>query len=514
MNGAESLLRTAAAAGIEICFANPGTTEMPFVAAFDKGTGIRAVLGLFEGVCTGAADGYGRMAGKPALTLLHLGPGFANGIANLHNARRARTPIINIIGDHATWHLAADAPLTSDIISLASPVSSWIRTNNSAEELASDMAEAIASAIRLPGSIATLIVPHDNQLNENADPVSPKILPPSEPISEEAISRSLAALRRPDTTALFLGGKALTHRGLIAAARVASVTRCRLICETFPARMERGVGLPQVERLPYFPEQARGLLEQFQTIVLAGAKAPVAFFGYPGGLSQLTSSDQNVVTLATPEDNTAAYLETLADALNAECIPENLVSATKHPKPSGTLTLENFAAAIVSVQPENAIVMDEGNTSSMAYFASAARAPGFSYLTLTGGSIGQGLPCATGAAIACPDRPVIAIQADGSAMYTLQALWTQAREGLNVTTLLCANNSYRILGVELARSGISKAGDQARQLVSLSSPTINWVSLAASVGVPASRVETADSLVLELERALAEPGPHLIEVAL
>jgi acetolactate synthase-1/2/3 large subunit len=514
MNGAESLLRTAAAAGIEVCFANPGTTEMPFVAAFDKGTGIRSILGLFEGVCTGAADGYGRMAGKPALTLLHLGPGFANGIANLHNARRARTPIINIIGDHATWHLSADAPLTSDIVSLAKPVSSWIRTNYSAETLASDMAEAIASAMKLPGGVATLIVPHDNQLNESSGPVLPEPFSSSDPVNEEAISRSLAALRRSDAVALFLGGKALTSRGLIAVAKIASAKRCRLICETFPARMERGAGMPQIERLPYFPEQARGLLEQFQTIVLAGAKAPVAFFGYPGGMSQLTSPDQNVVTLAAPDDDVVAYLETLAGELGSGNTSENKVSATKYSKPSGALSLESFAAAIASVQPEGAIVMDEGNTSSMAYFATAAGAPRFSYLTLTGGSIGQGLPCATGAAVACPERPVIAIQADGSAMYTLQALWTQAREGLNVTTLLCANNSYRILGVELARSGVSQAGDQARQLVSLSTPTINWVALAGSMGVPASRVETADALVQELERSFAEQGPHLIEVAL
>lgn len=513
MNGAESLLRTAAAAGIEVCFANPGTTEMPFVAALDKETGVRSILGLFEGICTGAADGYGRMAGKPALTLLHLGPGFANGIANLHNARRARTPIVNLIGDHATWHLAADAPLTSDIISLAAPVSSWIRTNRSSEELASDLADAIASARSLPGGVATLIVPHDNQLNESGGPVSPRPIPLPEHVNEEAISNSLNMFSQPPV-ALFLGGQALTERGLMAAARIASVTQCRLICETFPARMERGAGLPAVERLPYFPEQATGLLKQFKTVVLAGAKAPVAFFGYPGRASCLTSADQNIVTLAAPEDDVASHLEALAEAFGANHIVENINSLTKRPKPSGALTLDNLVAAIASVQPEGAIIMDEGNTSSMGYFAAAAGAPRFSYLTLTGGAIGQGLPCATGAAIACPDRPVIAIQADGSALYTIQALWTQAREGLNVTTLLCANNSYRILGVELTRSGVAEAGQQARQLISLSSPAINWVSLAESMGVSASRVETADSLVLELERALAEPGPHLIEAVL
>jgi len=514
MNGAESLLHTAASAGIEICFTNPGTTEMPFVAAFDKVKAIRPVLGLFEGVCTGAADGYARMARKPALTLLHLGPGFANGIANLHNARRARTPVVNIIGDHANWHLAADAPLTSDIVSLASPVSHWLRTNLSAEDLSADVAEAIASALTYPGNVATLIVPHDNQLNESGGPAVPKPTALPQAINEVSVSHALTSLRKSNNAALFLGGHALSRRGLKAAARVASATECRMICETFPARMERGAGLPQIDRLPYFPDQALSLLRQFETIVLAGAKAPVAFFGYPNIPSHLTLPDQNVVTLTDAEDDVVACLESLADSLGAPAVPINVVSVTKPERPSGPLTLDSLAAAIASLQPEGAIIMDEGNTSSMGYFAASAAAPEFSYLTLTGGAIGQGLPCATGAAIACPERPVIAIQADGSALYTLQSLWTQAREGLNVTTLLCANNSYRILGIELARSGVMNAGDQAKSLFDLSNPTIDWVSLAKSFGVSASRVDRADLLVRELERAIAEPGPHLIDVSL
>lgn len=513
MKGAESLLQTAAAAGVEICFANPGTTEMPFVAALDKSTGVRAVLGLFEGVCTGAADGYARMSRKPALTLLHLGPGLANGIANLHNARRARTPVVNIVGDHATWHLAADAPLTSDIVSLARPVSAWVRTNVSAEELATDVAEAIASAQAYPGSVSTLIVPHDNQLNQCSGPVSPISISAVRAISEEAVSQALIALRQPKT-ALFLGGQALSLRGLSAAAKVASITHCRLISETFPARIERGAGLPPTERLPYFPEQAIGLLQQFSSVVLAGARAPVAFFGYPGMSSRLISNDQNVVTLAGPEDDVESHLEALADALGTIGMSENVISVTRPSRPSGALTLEKFAAAIASVQPEGAIIMDEGNTSSMAYFAASSGAPQFSYLTLTGGSIGQGLPCAAGAALACPDRPVIAIEGDGSAMYTLQSLWTQAREGLNVTTVLCANRSYRILGIELARSGVTEAGKEAQSLFSLSDPAIDWVLLARGMGVAAARVDTADMLVRELERALEEPGPHLIEAIL
>ncbi len=513
MNGAESLLKTAIASGVDICFANPGTTEMPFVAAFDSTPGLRAVLCLFEGVATGAADGYARMAGKPALTLLHLGPGLANGLANLHNARRAHTPIVNIIGDHTTWHLSADAPLASDIVSLASTVG-WVRSNKSAEELPSDIAEAIRAAMTYPGQVATLIVPHDNQYNPCAG-ITPSVRPLTEPtVNEQAVLRAAALLRRERATALFLGDRALTERGLIAAARIAAVSGCKLVCETFSARQERGAGLARVERLPYFPEQAMSLLSQFRAMILAGAKAPVSFFGYPGIPSFLTSPYQSIESLASPAEDAAAALEALALSLGAPTAAGERLPLAPPPKPTGPLTAESFAAAIASVQPEGAIIMDEGNTSSAAYFQYSATAPRHSYLNLTGGAIGQGLPAATGAAIACPDRRVISIEADGSAMYTLQSLWTQAREGLNVTTVLCANHSYKILGVEMMRAGVKQPGAQAQSLIDLSNPKIDWVQMSKSVGVPAVRVETADLLVRELERALSSQGPRLIEVAL
>ncbi|HEY7547728.1 MAG TPA: acetolactate synthase large subunit [Blastocatellia bacterium] len=513
MNGAESLLKTAVAAGVDVCFANPGTTEMPFVAAFDSTPGLRAMLCLFEGVATGAADGYARMAGRPALTLLHLGPGLANGLANLHNARRAHTPIVNIIGDHTTWHLSADAPLASDIKSLASTVG-WVRSNKSAEELASDTADAIRAAMTYPGQVATLIVPHDNQYNPCAG-IAPPLRPSNAPVvNEQAVLRAAALLRRERATALFLGGHALSENGLTAAARIAAVSGCKLVCETFSARQERGAGLPRVERLPYFPEQAMSLLSQFRAIILVGAKAPVSFFGYPGIPSFLTSPYQSVESLASLAEDAEGALEALALSLGAPSAAGERLTLAPPPKPTGPLTAESFAAAIASVQPEGAIIMDEGNTSSAAYFQYSAAAPRHSYLNLTGGAIGQGLPAATGAAVACPDRRVISIEADGSAMYTVQSLWTQAREGLDVTTVLCANHSYKILGVEMMRAGVKQPGAQAQSLIDLSNPKIDWVQMSKSVGVPATRVDTADLFVRELERALSSQGPRLIEVVL
>jgi len=513
MNGAESLVRTAVGAGIDVCFANPGTTEMPLVAALDAVPGLRGILGLFEGVCTGAADGYGRMAGRPALTLLPLGPGFANGIANLHNARRAPSPVVNVIGDHASWHLAADAPLTSDIASLATPVSGWLRSSRDAAALGRDTAEAIAAAHATPGGVATLIVPADVQWSEGGEP-APMAAPGIAPTpAGEAIERVAKALREAAHPAILLRGAGLLEPGLGHAARVATACGARLLCDTFPPRVERGAGRPALERIGYFPEQGAHTLAGTDLLVLAGSRDPVTFFGYPGVPSRLAPDACASVVLAEPGENVAGALGALADALGAPATGA-VAPQGERTRPTGALDPASLAAALAALQPEGAIVMDEGATSGLPHWVAAAGAPPHTYLALTGGAIGQGLPCATGAAVACPDRKVIALQADGSGMYTLQALWTQAREGLDVTTVICANRSYRILQVELARAGVAEPGCNARAMTDLSSPPLDWVSLAKGMGVPGARAEDADTLVRELERGLAEPGPYLVEAVL
>jgi acetolactate synthase-1/2/3 large subunit len=513
MNGAESLVRTALAAGVEICFANPGTTEMPLVAALDAAPGVRAVLGLFEGVCTGAADGWARMAGRPALVLLHLGPGLANGIANLHNARRARSPVVNVVGDHASWHLPFDAPLASDIAGLAAPVSGFLRRNASARELARDFAEAHVAALGPPGRVATLIVPADCQWEVASGParVAARAAPRGPGPRVEAMAARLRAAKSP---ALLLGGEALGEAGLLAAARVAAAAGAALLSETFPARIERGRGRARVARLPYFPEQAAAALAAHDLLVLAGAREPVAFFGYPDGRSRLAAPEA-LATLAAPEDDAVAALAALADALGA---PARAPAPPDLPRPearaSGPLDPQVLGRVLAALQPEGAIVVDEGATSGLPYFLAAEAAPPHTTLTLTGGAIGQGLPCAAGAALACPGRRVIALQADGSALYTVQALWTFAREGLDVVVILCANHRYRILQIELARAGIAEPGKAARALTELAPPAIDWVALARSLGVPAARAATAEELAAELRRAFAEPGPRLVEAAL
>ncbi|MEA2678536.1 MAG: acetolactate synthase large subunit [Candidatus Binataceae bacterium] len=513
MNGAESLIRTALASGVNVCFANPGTTEMPLVAALDAVEGMRAVLGLFEGVCSGAADGYARMTDRPALTLTHLGPGFANSIANLHNARRARSPVVNVIGDHATWHLAADAPLTSDIESLARPVSAWVRKSASPDAIAGDTSDAIVAAGHTPGHVATLIVPSDCQWSPASGLAALGQIPQLPTVGDDAIRKAAELIRKHGAkTVLFMGANALRERGLNAAARIAAKCGCRLMCETFPARVERGGALPNLEKLPYFPEQALEALGKSDAVVLAGAPTPVAFFGYPNVPSVLIPEGRECATLAAPYDDAGGALEALAEALSAPQGAPAAPSIKRPALPTDELNAATIGAAIAATMPEHAIMMDEAATTGLPFFGYSGGAPAHTYLALTGGAIGQGLPCATGAAVACPDRKVIAFQADGSGMYTLQALWTQARERLNVTTLICNNRRYRILQVELARAGVTEPGSKARSLTSLGNPEIDWSQMAAGMGVPAVRVETAEDLVVQLQRALAEAGPNLIEM--
>ena len=515
MTGAESLVRTAIEAGVRVCFANPGTTEIGLVKALDSVPGMRAVLGLFEGVCSGAADGYARMTDTPALALFHLGPGFANAIANLHNARRARSPIVNVVGDHASWHLGADAPLTSDIESLARPVSRWVRRAASAERLAKDTAEAIASARSAPGGVATLIVPSDCQTDDASGLARPTAAEPPGRVSRDRIQEVAGVLRERRPAALYLGGPALRERGLRAAARIAAKIQCRIIVECFPARLERGADLPRVERLPYFPEHVAASLNGLEQLVLAGAGEPVAFFGYPGSPSRLTPAGSSIANLASPEEDVPAALESLADAVEAPtAAPGHASDAKKPAMPDGPLTVDAIGAVLALLQPEGAIVVDESGTSGMRYFQPSAASPRHTLLTLTGGAIGFGPPCATGAAIACPDRTVIDFQGDGAAAYTLQALWTQAREQLHVVTLICSNRSYAILRIEMARAGVTHPGSQVASLFDLSRPAIDWVELARAMGVPGTRADSAASLIHALGRALAEPGPHLIEMML
>ena len=516
MNGAEIIVKTAIEAGVEICFANAGTTEMPMVLALDAVPGIRAVLGLFEGVCTGAADGYGRMAGKPAISLLHLGPGLGNGIANLHNGRRSRAPILNIVGEHASWHLPADAPLNMDIKSLAGTVSGWMRTNLSVETLSQDTADAIGAA--MAGQVATLIVPCNNQQAKYSGAVASPPRFSFDLVDRREVDEAARLMKSASPSAMLLGGKALSREGLRALARIKAAVGCDLYCATFPALVERGAGLPCVARIPYFPEDASASLSKYPTVVLVGMKEPVTFFGYEGTSSYVLSKEQNKLSVGNGDEDELEALELLADALSGAGADgrdrlDNINARLERPDlPQGRLTPDKACAVLAALQPEEAIIVDEALTSGGAYFDLASTVPPHTYLALTGGAIGQGIPSATGAAVACPDRPVINFQADGSAMYTLQGLWTQARESLNVTTLICSNRSYRILNLELARAGVASPGRNTLSLTDLAGPAINWVRLGQGMGVPSVSVATAEDLARELGRALREPGPHLIEM--
>ncbi|MHC3475289.1 acetolactate synthase large subunit [Streptomyces sp. 7R007] len=513
MNGAHAVARTLLDSGVALCLANPGTSELHFVTALDDEPGLRAVPCLFEGVATGAADGYGRMTGRPAATLLHLGPGLANGLANLHNARRAHTPLLNLVGDHATFHKKYDAPLESDIDAQARTVSGWVRRCADAATAGTDVAEAVAAASGAPGQVATVILPADVSWSDGARPAPPVAPRPPSAVPEGTVAAVAAALRTGESAALLLGGAATREPALRAAARVAAGTGARLLCETFPARLERGADLPAVERLGYLAEGAMAQLDGVRHLVLVGARAPVSFFAHPGLPGLLAPDDCRVHTLGTPADDLTDALGHLADVVGTSAPAAPLAPRTRPVPPAGAdaLTAESAAAAVGALLPEGAVVVDEANTSGLWLPEATAGAPRHDWLTLTGGAIGQGLPLAAGAALACPDRPVLCLEADGSAMYTISALWTHAREGLDITTVVFANGSYAILDMEAQRLGAPADGPARRALLDLTRPALDFVALARGMGVPAVRATTAGEFTDRLRTALAEPGPHLIE---
>ncbi len=522
MNGAESLLRTLVASDVEVCFANPGTSEMHFVSAIDRVEGMRPVLALFEGVVTGMADGYGRMAERPAATLLHLGPGLANGLANLHNARRAATPIVNLVGDHATYHAQYDAPLASDIAGFARPVSGWVHASTGAGSVAADGARAVQAARQAPGQIATLIVPADVAWSEAERAAEALPVPQPAPVSASAVDEVVAALRAGKRTALLLRGACLRGDGLVAAGRIAAATGARLLCDTFAPRIERGAGRVLIERLPYFAEQLTESLESVEQLILVGSKPPVAFFAYPGKKSWCSPDGVVIVHLAHPHEDGAAALMEVADSLAAGGNSAH-VGAADGPgavsvldlsdAPTGALDQFSVGRAIARLLPEGAVVSDEAATSGLGSALATTTAAPHDWLSLTGGAIGQGLPVAAGAAVACPDRKVVCLHGDGGAMYTLQTLWTIAREQLDVTVVIFANRSYAILNIELQRVG-ADAGPQALSMLDLGNPNLDWVALAAGTGVEASRVDTVDEFSAAFASAMKQRGPRLIEVIL
>ena len=509
MNGAQALIRTLVDAGVDVCFMNPGTSEMHFVAALDDVPEMRGVLALFEGVATGAADGYARMADRPAAVLLHLGPGLGNGLANLHNARKGRTPVVNVVGDHATYHKKYDAQLESDIETVARNVSSWVRFSESTAALADDAAEAVAVASR--GEVATLILPADVSWSDGAEPSPPQQRPALTAVDADVIETIAELLRADEPAALFVGGRACRAEALEDAGRVAATTGAKLLAETFPTRLERGAGRVPVDRLAYLAEFAAMQLDGLKHLVLVDAKSPVSFFAYPDKASDLVPEGCQVHVLAGAGDDVVGALAALAESVGAPADAAPRQQASRPDLPTGPLTAEAVAQALAALLPENAIVSDEANTSGLFAPGMTAGAPAHDWLCLTGGAIGQGLPVALGAAIACPDRKVIALQADGSAMYTLQAWWTMAREQLDVVTILLNNSSYAILNMELARVGAAQGGEQAKAMLDLRRPDLDFVALATGMGVPATRATTADQLVEQLREALAGRGPVVIE---
>ncbi|KAI8469996.1 MAG: thiamine pyrophosphate enzyme, N-terminal TPP binding domain-containing protein [Monoraphidium minutum] len=569
---ADAAIAAAHAEGIDVCFANPGTTEMWMVAALDKALGVRPVLGLHEAVCTGAADGYARMARRPALALLHLGAGLGNGLCNLHNARRARTPVVTIVGDMATWHRAADPVLNSDIEALAA-TQGRVFTIASPAAAAPTLAAAVraaaapAAAASEGGSVVTVVFPHDVSWQPAAAPPGGSggsgteqsgggeaMMPAAGAAEGEAAAAAALesegarefirgcakALREAGArgkAAVLLGGRATLEEGgaLRNAGLVAAAVGAHAYVEPLFARVDRGAGAPHLRRLAYFPQEAAAQLAGYDVILLVDTRRPVAPFGYDGGPSQLITLPDEAVWEIDAAWGVPQALALLAAEAGGGAVAPGVncrgvfAAPARPPLPrEGRLTAASLCAALAALQPEGAIIVDESLTSGSAYWdASKARAggcPPFSHLTVTGGSIGCGPPMALGAALACPARRVINLQADGRA-----ALWSQARERARVLTIICANSSYAILKVENMRQGVPvpapaaaargappppppprPAGAASALLTSLGDPQIDWVALAAGMGVPGGRADSVGRLAELVREGLARDGPFLI----
>ena len=513
MNGAQSLVRTLADSGIELCLGNPGTSEVHVVAALDSEPRMRGVLCLFEGVAAGAADGYARIAGKPAATLLHLGPGFANGMALIHNARKARQPMVNIVGDHARAHAQyVQAPLTSDIMGICGGVSDWLHRSAKPEEVAGDGARAVQAA--QAGQIATLILPADCAWEAAAAPAAPLPAPVPPRVDAATIEQIAAALRGGKRTLLLLRGRCLESAGLEPAGRIAARTRARLAHDYFTPRITRGQGMPRVERIPYFAEEIVEHLKGLEQIVLVGAPAPVTFFAYPDKPSWVTPQGCDLITLATPQQDAVAALRDLADALDART-PGAATPWLRPELPAdGPLTSDAMGRIMARLMPPDAILSDDSLTAGPGLQTHLVTGPAHDAIFLTGGAIGDAAPMAMGAALAAPDRKIIAVSGDGAAMYSLQALWSMAREKLDVLTIICANRSYNILNIELSRVGAINPGPKTLAMLNLDDPAPDWVKLAQGFGVEASRAETSAQFAAQFADAMATRGPRVIEAVL
>jgi acetolactate synthase-1/2/3 large subunit len=512
MNGAESLLNTLIANNVDVCFTNPGTSEMHFVAALDEVEGMRCVLCLFEGVLSGAADGYARMARKPASTLLHLGPGLGNALANIHNAKKGRSPMVNIVGDHATYHLQYDAPLTSDIEGIAGPVSHWVYTSRAPADIARDAAEAVRQAGF--GKVATLMLPADVSWGDNPNgPEGAVAIAAPAVVPTDRVDDALARLKSGANCMIMVGGRELdTQRGLMLS-RIGKASGARVCTEVFPARLARGAGTAVIDRLPYLAEMAIEHLKDVQQLILIGAPSPVSFFAYPNVPSKMAPEGCEEFLLAGPDDDIDQVLEDLLERLDALDVEPDVQALNIPELPQGTLDVNSAAATIAHFLPENAIVVDEANTSGMSLFPLTAQAQPHDWLNLTGGSIGFGLPAAVGAAIACPDRKVISLEGDGSAMYTIQALWTMAREHLDITVVIFNNRKYSILELEFARTGArgGKPGPNAASVLDIGGPDMDFVSMATGMGVQATRATTAAEFNEQFAAAVQAKGPRLID---
>ncbi len=509
MNGAESLVHTLIGHGLKVCFANPGTSEMHFVAALDRIPGLRCIPGLQENVVTGMADGYARVSREPAITLLHCGPGLANGLANIHNAKKAHVPMLNIVGEQATYHARFDPPLATNTVALAKSSSHWVKTVQKSADAGKAAADAIRATRTSPGQIATLILPSDASWNEGGKVAAPLKPKPAPKIDMRNVRKATRILRGKRNVLLLLGGSALMAEPQKHAAAIQAKTGCRLMAESINSYHQRGQGRLPIERVPYPAQVAIDLLKGVEHIITVCSRAPLGFFAYPGLPSHHYPPKATVTPLCSVEQDAEKALAALADELSAVRIEAQVVQRPSIPK--GRPSSAGLGVMLGAVIPESAIIADESITLGAEMYAGSHAAAPHDWMMVTGGAIGYGMPCATGAAVASTGCRVINMQADGSAMYTVQALWTQARERLPVTTIILSNRKYQILIAEYGNVG-ANPGPTAMNMLDLGNPDMDWVKIANGMGVEAAKTSTLEGCAELMLQSYKSPHPFLIEL--
>ena len=514
MNGAAAFFKSIVDNGIDTIFACPGTSEMQVVDEVGY-SNLRVVLCLFENSVTGMADGYARMLDKPALGMVHVTCGLTNALANMHNARIANSRMIIFGGGVHVAH-EVNEPVHSMLQRqpyVAQIAAQCVIEARSPDQLAAAATQALKASNDGAGKIVYVYGPNNAVWGESS--FQGKLTSSAEQrqrVSTATISSIADTLKAGKKTAFILDNLALREEGLEILGRIAEGAGGRLFREWLPSRIAMGAGRVRTETLPYGGAEGRELLSEFDQIVLVGAKIPVCPFSYENQPWVKIPENCNVHTLATADHDILAALEELATQLDLPEKASNRYNRKPGEPPTGPLSGNSIVQSLSILMPADSIVLDEAMLENVMFPLLMDGAAPFDFMAACpGGAIGAGPPVACGAAIACPNRKVILLEGDFSLMQGNTALWSMAQHNLDICVINYNNEGSASLSTELARVRQGEAQPKSIELLRIRKPTIDYAAMAESMGVPASRAETAEEFHLQLTKAMSTKGPHFID---